>query len=217
MSDVPGFPAPDPATRWEPSPTPTTSRRGGRRRRLLSLVLLVAAVLAASALFSEGTRRAKDAAANMVRVSAGCRVPVTLRSTGDFFVYVEEGPVPMPDSADCSNAGLAMSNPHGFPVIGFAVATPDGVERPVTELKESRRYDLGRNRGLLTSRFAGRDGETVIVGFVADSTDVAIAIGEDVFAVRTPWRVASGIVLALGVLLAGVLFRGRLLRGGARR
>jgi hypothetical protein len=143
----------------------------------------------------------------MVRVSAGCRVPVTLRETGDFFVYVEEGPVPMPDSADCSNAGMAMSNPHGLPMIGFAVATPDGVERRVVEVRPNRRYDLGRNEGLLTSRFAGRMGETVIVGLVADSPDVAIAIGEDVFSMRTPWRIAAGVVLALGLLLLGGVVR----------
>jgi hypothetical protein len=162
---------------------------------------------AAAALFSEGTRRASDAAEAMVRVSAGCRVPITLRATGDFFVYIEEGPVPMPDSADCTNAGMAMSNPHGLPMVGFAVATPDGVERRVEEVRPNRRYDLGRNEGLLTSRFAGRTGETVIVGLVADSPDVAIAIGEDVFSTRTPWRIAAGVVLALGLLLFGGLVR----------
>lgn len=174
--------------------------------------MLVVTVAVSAALFSEGTRRATDAAASMVRVSAGCRVPVTLRDTGDFFVYLEEGPVPMPDSADCTNAGLSMANPHGIPMIGFAVATPDGVERTVDEVRPNRRYNLGRNNGLLTSRFAGRSGETVIVGLVADSPDVAIAIGENVFDVRTPWRIAAGVVLAIGLLFAAGLFR-----VGARR
>lgn len=169
--------------------------------------MLVVTVAAAAALFSEGTRRAGDVAAGMVRISAGCRVPVTLRDTGDFFVYVEEGPVPMPESANCTNAGLSMTNPHGIPMIGFAVATPDGVERPIVEVRPNRRYDLGRNDGLLTSRFAGRAGETVIVGLVADSPDVAIAIGENVFSVRTPWRIAAGIVLAFGLLLTAALIR----------
>lgn len=210
MSDVPAFPAPDPASRWQsPSAQPRTRRR---HRRWFSLVLLIVTVSAVAALFSEGTRRASDAAAAMVRVSAGCRVPVTLRDTGDFFVYVEEGPVPMPDTADCTNAGLSMANPHGIPMVGFAVATPDGVERRVVEVRPNRRYGLGRNDGLLTSRFAGRAGETVIVGLVADSPDVAIAIGEDVFSVRTPWRIAAGVVLAIGLLLTVGLFR-----AGARR
>jgi hypothetical protein len=77
----------------------------------------------------------------------------------------------------------------------------------VVEVEPNRRYDLGRNEGLLTSRFAGRRGETVIVGVVADSPDVAIAIGENVFSVRTPWRVAAGVVLALGLLLSAMTFR----------
>jgi hypothetical protein len=47
----------------------------------------------------------------------------------------------------------------------------------------------------------------VIVGVVADSPDVAIAIGENVFSVRTPWRIAAGIVLALGLLLSAMTFR----------
>ena len=174
--------------------------------------MLVVTFAAAGALFSEGTRRASDAASGMVRISAGCRVPVTLRDTGDFFVYVEEGPVPMPDAANCTNAGLSMTNPHGIPMIGFAVATPDGIERPVIEVRPNRRYDLGRNDGLLTSRFAGRAGETVIVGLVADSPDVAIAIGENVFSLRTPWRIAAGVVLAIGLLLTAGLFR-----AGAKR
>ncbi|MFM7409739.1 MAG: hypothetical protein ACKO3L_02940, partial [Actinomycetota bacterium] len=78
--------------------------------------------------------------------------------------------------------------------------------------RPNRRYDLGRNDGLLTSRFAGRSGETVIVGFVADSPDVAIAIGENVFSLRTPWRIAAGVVLAFGLLLTAGLFR-----AGAKR
>lgn len=206
MSDVPAFPAPDPESRWQP-PSQTPSRVRPRRRRWFALGVLVVTFAAAGALFSEGTRRAGDVAAGMVRISAGCRVPLTLRETGDFFVYVEEGPVPMPDNANCTNAGLSMTNPHGIPMIGFAVATPDGVERPVIEVSPNRRYDIGRNDGLLTSRFAGRSGETVIVGLVADSPDVAIAIGENVFSVRTPWRIASGAVLAIGLLLTVALFR----------
>jgi hypothetical protein len=208
MSDVPAFPAPDPDTRWQPpassSPVTPTPRR---RRRWFAVGLLIVTLSAAAALFSEGTRRASEAAAAMVRVSAGCRVPITLNETGDFFVYIEEGPVPMPDTADCTNAGMAMSNPHGIPMVGFAVATPDGVERRVDEVRPNRRYDLGRNDGLLTSRFAGRSGETVIVGLVADSPDVAIAIGENVFSTRTPWRIAAGVVLAVGLLLFGGLVR----------
>jgi len=206
MSDVPAFPAPDPSTRWEAPADPTT-HRARRRGRWFALGLLLVTVVAVGALFSEGTRRASDAAADMVRVSAGCRVPVALRSTGDFWVYVEEGPVPMPDNADCTNAGMMMANPHGLPMLGFAVATPDGVERPVVEVEPNRRYDLGRNEGLLTSRFAGRSGETVIVGVVADSPDVAIAIGENVFSVRTPWRIAAGVVLAIGLVLSALSFR----------
>lgn len=206
MSDVPAFPAPDPESRWQP-PSHTPSRARPRRRRWFALAVLVVTFAAAGALFSEGTRRAGDVAAGMVRISAGCRVPLTLRETGDFFVYVEEGPVPMPDNANCTNAGLSMTNPHGIPMIGFAVATPDGVERPVIEVSPNRRYDIGRNDGLLTSRFAGRAGETVIVGLVADSPDVAIAIGKNVFSVRTPWRIAAGAVLAIGLLLTAALFR----------
>ncbi|MFZ9697796.1 MAG: hypothetical protein ACO3C5_09220 [Ilumatobacteraceae bacterium] len=208
MSDVPTFPAPDPKTRWEPpeaSPPVTPTPR--RRRRWFAVGLFLVTLSAAAALFSEGTRRAGEAAGAMVRVSAGCRVPVTLNETGDFFVYIEEGPVPMPDSADCTNAGMAMSNPHGIPMVGFAVATPDGVERRVDEVRPNRRYDFGRNDGILTSRFAGRSGETVIVGLVADSPDVAIAIGENVFSTRTPWRIAAGVVLAIGLLLFGGLVR----------
>lgn len=217
MSDVPSFPAPDPSTRREPvaslsatPPTPSPRRRLGRR--WLALLLLVLTLSAAGALFSEGTRRATDSAEGMVRISAGCRVPITLRHTGTYHVYVEEGPVPMPDDADCSNAGRTMSNPHGFPVFGFALATPDGVERAVREVRPNRRYDLGKRSGLLTSRFEGRAGETLIVGVVADSADVAIAIGDNVLQKRTPWRVASGVVLAIGLFLVALSFR-----VGARR
>ena len=168
--------------------------------------------MAVGALFGQGTRSARDAAAGMVRISAGCRVPVTLRQTGTYSVYVEAGPVPMPDDADCTNAGRTMANPHGFPVYGFALATPDGVERAVREVHPNRRYDLGSFSGLLTSRFEGRAGETLIVGVVADSPDVAIAIGDDVLAKRRPWRIASGVVLAVGLLLTALSFR-----VGARR
>ena len=211
MSDVPAFPAPDPATRWE---SPIAAQPRGKRRRSTwcAVGLLLATAVAVGILFGEGTRRASDAARNFVRVSAGCRVPITLRDTGDFWVYVEEGPVPMPDSAQCTNAGMAMTNPHGLPMLGFAVATPDGVERTVVQLTKRRSYDLGQHEGLLSSRFAGRSGETVIVGVVADAPDVAIAIGENVFSIRTPWRIGAGVVLALGVLLSALV-----LRVGARR
>lgn len=210
MSDVPSFPAPDPATRRETPAAPQTRRRS--RRRWFGLLLLVVTFVAVGALFSEGTRRAADAADDMVRISAGCRVPITLRKTGTYSVYVEEGPVPMPDGADCTNAGRSMANPHSFPVYGFAIATPDGVERVAREVQPSRRYDLGSRSGLLTARFEGRAGETLIVGVVADSPDVAIAIGEDVLAKRKPWRIASGVVLAIGLALAALSFR-----AGARR
>jgi len=206
MSDVPAFPAPDPESRRQP-PSQGPSQTRPWRRRWFAFVMLVVTLAAAGALFTEGTRRAGNAAAGMVRISAGCRVPVTLRDSGDFFVYIEQGPVPMPDSANCTNAGLPMTNPHGIPMIGFAVATPDGVERRVTQVRPNRRYDLGRNDGLLTSRFTGRAGETVIVGLVADSPDVAVAIGENVFSLRLPWRIASGIVLAIGLLLTVALLR----------
>jgi hypothetical protein len=206
MSDVPAFPAPDPATRFEP-PASGTRVRSPRRGRWFGLVMLVVTLGVVGVLFSEGTRRASDAADAMVRISAGCRVPVTLRETGTYSVYVEAGPVPMPDNADCTNAGRTMTNPHGFPTFGFALATLDGVERAVSEVNPNRRYDLGRRSGLLTARFEARAGETLIVGVVADSSDIAIAIGEDVFAARTPWRIASGVVLALGVVLSVLVFR----------
>ena len=190
----------------------TQKQRRSRTGRWFAFALLVVSVLAAGVLFSEGTRQAQDAAARMVRVSAGCRVPVTLRDTGDFFVYVEEGPVPMPNDADCTNAGRPMFNPHvlsphGSTMLGFAVATPQGIERPVSQVNPNRQYDLGPHSGLLTSRFAGREGETVIVGVVTNSPDVAIAIGENVFDVRSPWRISAGVVLALGLVLAGATFR----------
>ena len=209
MSDVPSFPAPDPSTRHDPPINPNPRRRP---RRWFAFVLLVVTFVAVGALFSQGTRSATESAAGMVRISAGCRVPITLRETGTYSVYVEAGPVPMPDDADCTNAGRAMTNPHGFPVFGFALATPDGVERAVREVQPNRRYDLGRYSGLLTSRFEGRAGETLIVGVVADSADVAIAIGDDVLAQRRPWRIASGVVLAVGILLTVLSFR-----VGARR
>ena len=210
MSDVPSFPAPDPNTRWE-SPQPPlagTAKTGKRSALWVGVLLLVVSALSAGALFSHGNSRAREVAAAMVRVSAGCRVPVTLNRTGNYFVYVEAGPVPMPDTADCSNAGRLMSNPHGFPVLGFAVATP-AVERSMVEVDPNRRYDFGRHGGLLTSRFSGRAGETVIVGVVADSRDAAIAIGDNVFDVRKPWRVGAGVVLILGVFLFALLLRVR--------
>ena len=211
MSDVPSFPAPDPNTRWEnPPSTPVGSdEKGERFARWVGVLLLVVSALSAGALFSHGNSRARETAAAMVRVSAGCRVPVTLNRTGNYFVYVEAGPVPMPNTADCSNAGRLMSNPHGFPVLGFAVATPAGVERSMVEVDPNRRYDFGRHGGLLTSRFSGRAGETVIVGVVADSRDAAIAIGDNVFDVRKPWRVGAGVVLILGVFLFALLLRVR--------
>lgn len=176
------------------------------------MVLLVVTFAAVGALFGQGTRSATEAAAAMVRISAGCRVPITLRETGTYSVYVEEGPVPMPANADCTNAGRAMTKPHSFPIFGFALATPDGVERTVREVQPNRRYDLGRYSGQLTSRFEGRAGETLIVGVVADSTEVAIAIGDDVLARRRPWRIAAGVVLAVGLVLTLLAFR-----VGARR
>lgn len=206
MSDVPAFPAPDPATRLQ-APGPPENARRRRSRKWFPALLLIVTIAAAAALFSEGTRRATDAAESLVRISGGCRVPITLQRTGTYSVYVEPGPVPMPESAECTNAGHAMTNPHGFPVFGFAVATPDGVERRVEEVKSGRRYDLGRRSGVLTSRFEGRAGETLIVGVVADSTDVAISIGDDVLAQRTPWRVATGAVLAVGLLLSALAVR----------
>ena len=212
MSDVPSFPAPDPSTRLGAPPPAVAVPPRSRRTRWFALGLLIITVTASAALFTEGTRRAKHAAAGMVRVSAGCRVPVKLRDSGDFWVYIEAGPVPMPDNAECTNAGRTMTNPHGFPMLGFAVATPDGVERSMVEVDPNRRYKLGRHSGLLTSRFAGRAGETVIVGVVADSADAAIAIGENVFDLRTPWRIGAGVVLAIGLLLVALL-----IRAGARR
>lgn len=224
MSDVPSFPAPDPSQRYdEPAPQFTVQPVVRRNPfRWLAFLLLVITAATAGALFAYGTQRATDAASNMVRVSAGCRVPITLNRTGDYFVYVEAGPVPMPDDADCSNAGRLLENPHGFPVLGFAVATPNGVERSMVEVDPNRRYSLGRHAGLLTSRFAGRAGETVIVGVVADSRDAAIAIGDNVFRVRTPWRVGSGIAAAVGVVLALLALRAATkradrLRAGAGR
>lgn len=210
MSDVPAFPAPDPASRCEP--TALEVPRPRRRRGWFAVIVLVLTLVVVGGLFSEGTRRAEDAARGMVRISAGCRVPITLRHTGTYSVYVEAGPVPMPENAQCTNAGRAMNNPHSFPVFGFALATPDGVEREITEVRSGRRYDLGRNSGVLTARFEGRANETLIVGVVADSPDVAIAIGDDVLGKRTPWRVASGVVLALGLLLTALA-----IRAGARR
>lgn len=205
MSDVPSFAAPDPSTRRHPPEVSPPRRRA--RRHWASVVILVMTFVAVGALFAQGTRSATDAAAGLVRISAGCRVPITLRETGTYSVYVEAGPVPMPGEADCSNAGHAMTNPHGFPAFGFALATPDGVERVAREVRSNRRYDLGPHSGLLTARFEGRAGETLIVGVVADSTDVAIAIGEDVLANRRPWRLASGIVLVVGLFLVGLSLR----------
>lgn len=209
MSDVPSFPAPDPSSRRDVPALVAGAARRTRRRPLkwVSLAFLVVSFAVAGALFSHGTQRATQAAAGMVRISAGCRVPITLQRTGEYHVYVEAGPVPMPDNADCSNAGRLLENPHGFPVLGFAIATPQGVERSMVEVDPNRRYSFGRHAGLLTSRFPGRAGETLIVGVVADSRNAAIAIGDNVFDVRKPWRVASGVVLALGLLLAMLALR----------
>jgi len=214
MSDVPAFPAPDPASRWESPVSPGAAPRR-RHARWLVAVPLLASVGSAGALFAKGNDRATDAARDLVRVSAGCRVPVTLTRTGSYWVYVEAGPVPMPESADCSNGGRLMSNPHGFPVLGFAIATPGGVERSMVEVDPNRKYDFGRHAGLLTSRFDGRAGETLIVGVVADSRDAAISIGENVFDVRKPWRIGAGVILALGVVLCGVVLRATRVRDDA--
>lgn len=209
MSDVPSFPAPDPTRRHDAPPPSAEFGRVRRRNPLLwfAATLLVATAFAAGGLFAHGTQRAQEVANGLVRISAGCRVPITLQRTGDYHVYVEAGPVPMPDSADCSNAGRTLTNPHGFPVLGFAVATPDGTERSMIEVDPNRRYTLGRHSGLLTSRFAGRAGETLIVGVVADSRNASIAIGDNVFDVRKPWRIASGVVLALGLVLTLLALR----------
>lgn len=206
MSDVPGFPAPDPASRWEPS-APIAPARPRRRARWFLLVLLPISLFAAGMMFAKGNDRASDVARDLVRISAGCRVPVTLQRGGQYWVYVETGPVPMPETADCSNAGRLMSNPHGFPVLGFAIATPNGVERSMVEVDPNRKYTAGRHSGLLTSRFEATAGETVIVGVVADSRDAAIAIGDNVFDVRKPWRIGAGVILVLGLLLSGVVVR----------
>ena len=214
MSDVPSFPAPDPSSRWENTEFVAPQSKP-RRGRWFIVVVLLASFVAAGALFAKGNSRAVDVARGLVRVSAGCRVPVTLQRGGDYWVYVEAGPVPMPDSADCSNAGRLMSNPHGFPVLGFAIATPDGVERSMVEVDPNRKYAFGRHSGLLTSRFTGAAGETVIVGVVADSRDAAIAIGDNVFDVRRPWRIGAGLILLLGLLLSAVLVRVTRVRDGA--
>lgn len=192
-------------------------------RRWIALGLFVVGLVGGVALFVEGNRRMEAAAARMVRVSAGCRVWITLQRSGSFHVYLEDRSVAMPGSADCSLRTRLESippasgiNPHGSAVIGYSVVTPDDTERTMFEIGGERPYRVGPFRGELASRFEGESGETLQVTVIADQSEAAIAIGEDVFAVRRPWRIAAGATMGGGMVLALVVMRRRL-RGDASR
>jgi hypothetical protein len=163
------------------------------------------------------------AASRMVRVSAGCRVWVTLQRSGTFHVYLEDRTVEMPAIADCTLRTRLESlppasgiNPHGSAVIGFSIVTPDSVERTMFEIGEERPYSVGMYRGELASRFEGDEGEALQVTVIAEKSEAAIAIGEDVFAVRRPWRIAAGATMGCAMILSLLMMRRRL-RGDASR
>lgn len=198
-------------------------KRGGRSRAWLAFGIFVVGLVGGVALFAEGNERMESAAARMVRVSAGCRVWVTLQRTGTFHVYIEDRAVEMPAIADCSLRTRLEAippasgiNPHGSAVIGYSVVTPNDVERTMFEIGKERPYRAGPYRGHLGSRFEGESGEALEVSVVADQSEAAIAIGEDVFAIRRPWRIAAGATMGGGMVLALVLMRRRI-RGDASR
>ena len=203
---------------------PVISERGRRNWRLpIALGLFAVGIIGGVALFVEGNQQMERAAARMVRVSAGCRVWVTLQRTGSFHVYLEERSVEMPENADCTLRTRLESippatgiNPHGSAVIGYSVVTSDDIERTMFEIGEERPYRAGPYRGELASRFEGERGETLEVTVIADQVEAAIAIGEDMFAVRRPWRIAAGATMGGGMVLSLLVMRRRI-RGDASR
>lgn len=202
---------------------PPVRRAPRSRRPWLAFGLLLVGLVGSVALFVEGNQRMEAAAARMVRVSAGCRAWVTLQRSGSFHVYLEDRSADMPESADCTLRTRLESippasgvNPHGSTVIGYSVVAADRTERTMFEIRKERPYRAGAYRGELASRFEGERGETLEVTVLADQIESAIAIGEDVFAVRRPWRIAAGATMGGGMVLALLVMRRRL-RGDASR
>jgi hypothetical protein len=195
------------------------TRRRSRRHGWIAGALLAVGLIGGTALFVEGGQRMEVAAQRMVRVSAGCRVLVTLQRTDSFHVYLEDRAANMPASADCTLRTRLEAippasgvNPHGSAVIGYSVVARNNVERSMFEIRNGRTYEAGRYRGELASRFEGVSGETLEVTVVADQAEAAIAIGEDVFAVRRPWRIGSGITVAAGCIGALLVMSRRRVR-----
>ncbi len=194
------------------------NQRTGRGTVLFGLLVLLAGLTGAVVLYLVSQQRTDDAIRDLARAPVGCDTTLSFSDTGTFYVYIEHlGTLERLDG-DCETPNEYSRDADDQPTVEIVVRDEDDQDLDLDRLDDEFTYALGDEfAGTATRQLEIESTGEYVMTVDSDEEDFVVAVGRDPADAATTMRLGAiasgvaGIVLGLGLVLAGVR-RGRRLR-----
>jgi hypothetical protein len=187
------------------------NKRTGRGTVLFGLFVLLVGLAGAVVLYLASQQRTDDAIRDLARAPVGCDTTLSFSDTGTFYVYIEHlGTLERLDG-DCETPDEYSRDADDQPTVEIVLRDGDNEDVDLDRLDEEFTYSLDDSfAGTATRQLEIESTGDYVVTVDSDEEDFVVAIGRDTRDAGTAMRLAAiasgvaGIVLGLGLVLAGV-------------